>query len=439
MIDVSVKTTIIFSARAAIGCALFYGLVACASYTQETEEIRSRYRAGRYEDARKAIGESVLKEQQRNRLLYLLEMAMIDDRLGENKRARQLLLDADRVVDQLYTTSVSETAASFVYNDSAMAYPGEDYEKVAIHTMLAISFLGDKDLAAAGVEARKINNRLNEINQAYDERKNRYGEDAFARYLSAMIHEAQREWDSAIIDYQKALTTYQSLYTQQFDTSAPDAIIEALLRLLPQRDRKDQAERLAKQFPKEAKRVEAQRKEFSNTGELIVIHDVGTITPKHAEEFVWPIGKQIVRFSFPAIRYRGSYEPPPSGVDIGDGGKFVRADLTQNMDAIAAKTLEDRRMRMVIKTGARLLAKGQLTEQAYQNFGPLGGIAANVYSAVTETADTRSWSLLPSRFYVTRLRLPAGTHKLKIRSNGKVTRALDVTIAAQQMTFLRDR
>ena len=42
---------------------------------------------------------------------------------------------------------------------------------------------------------------------------------------------------------------------------------------------------------------------------------------------------------------------------------------------------------MMVKESARLIAKGQLTEQAYKNFGILGGIAANVYSAVSETAS----------------------------------------------------
>lgn len=425
--------------RAAIGCALFCVLSACASYTQETDEIRSAYRAGRYKDAQKSLGDSAIKDQKRNRLLYLLENAMIEDRLGEHQRSRQMLLQADKVVDELYTVSVSETAATFVYNDSAAAYAGEDYEKVAIHTLLAISFLGDNNLSAAGVEARKINTRLNEINQKYESEKNRYGADAFARYLSAVIYEAQREWDSAIIDYQKALDIYDGLYKKEFDTPVPADIVEALLRLMPQRDRKQQAEKLAKEYPKAAKQVAAEKGELASTGELVVIHEMGTITPKYAEEFIWPIGGQVVRFSFPSIRPRSGYfDEEQTGVDIEGTNRFVRGAMTQNMDVIAQKTLEDRRMRMIVKTGARLLAKGQIAEQARQNFGPLAGLAANVVSAVTETADTRSWTLLPARFYITRVRLPAGSHKIKVRTNGKVMRTLDVKIAPREITFLRD-
>ncbi|MGC5189060.1 hypothetical protein ACPXBB_26030, partial [Escherichia coli] len=82
-----------------------------------------------------------------------------------------LLIDADKIADELYTTSITRTAASFVVSDASTDYSGEDYEKVAIHTELALSFLATKDLDGARVEARKINNKLAEINSKYDDHK----------------------------------------------------------------------------------------------------------------------------------------------------------------------------------------------------------------------------------------------------------------------------
>ena len=136
---------------------------ACASYTDETRDIRSDYMGRSYSSALKKLEDSSLKKSSNSKLLYLLEKAMILQRMGETEKSRALLIEADKLVDRLYTVSVSKTAASFVYNDSAQDYSGEDYEKVAIHTMLALSFLGDKDLDSARVEARKINAKLSEI------------------------------------------------------------------------------------------------------------------------------------------------------------------------------------------------------------------------------------------------------------------------------------
>jgi hypothetical protein len=75
--------------------ALLGGLalvVGCASYTEETREIRSLYKAEAYREALDKLDATDIKEQSRNRLLYRLEKAMILDRLGEGKRARTLLI-----------------------------------------------------------------------------------------------------------------------------------------------------------------------------------------------------------------------------------------------------------------------------------------------------------------------------------------------------------
>src|SRR5690606_17970339 len=122
-----------------------------------------------------------------------------------------------------------KTALSFVYNDSATDYEGEDYEKVAIHTQLALSFIGDQDYSAARVQAKKINNKLAEINKNYDaDQKNRYAEDAFALYLAGVIWEAQGDYDDAIIDYRKALKLYEGSYATFVRAGVPDGLVEAL-------------------------------------------------------------------------------------------------------------------------------------------------------------------------------------------------------------------
>lgn len=414
--------------------SLIGSLLACASYTDQQQDVIEAYRYGRYKAALKDLEKSEIRDQERNRLLYLLEKASILDRMGDAKQARALYLQADRVVDELYTTSISKTAVSFVYNDTATDYEGEDYEKVAIHTQLALSFLGQNQLAEARVEAAKINNRLTEINQRYGDNKNRYSEDAFARYLSGMIYEARGEIDDAIIDYKTALKAYDGLYHKEFDTDAPETIIASLYKLLVQRRRTADATLIAKEHPSVAKAVEQDLKQNPPYGEVAVIHEVGLIAHKENEEFMFPIGGQLVRFSFPNIIYR-RFSMGRTGVEVGKD--FENAEVVQNMDAIASKTLEDRRGRMIVKHGARLLVKGQLAEQARQNLGPLAGLAANAYNAISETGDTRSWTTLPSRYSVTRLRLPPGPRKLEIITDGALQRIENVQVQSGKLILLR--
>ncbi len=409
----------------------------CASYTEETREIRSAYRADNYKDALKKLDASSLKDESKNRLLYRLEKAMILDRLGEREKARTLLLEADKIADDLYTTSISRTAASFVMNDAAQDYSGEDYEKVQIHAQLALSFIESKDLPNARVEAKKINNKLAELNKAYDEHKNKYGEDAFARYLSGIIYEAGGEIDDAIIDYQKAVDLYKSDFAPFVAGGVPDDLVKALYHLLDKRNRADRMTKLEKDYPKAITAAKAELKD-DDYGEVVVFHELGHIAIKSTGEFFFGAGKQLVRFSFPVIKSNQQSYWGKSGVTEQQSGKFASADNVEELDAIASSNLEDRRLRLIAKQAARLLAKGQLTEQAYKNFGPIGGIAANVFSVVTETADTRSWTLLPEAYFISRLRLKPGAHTVKIETAGKTGRIESVTVKKGQLLLFRD-
>lgn len=420
--------------RGAMAFILSLSLGACASYTDETREVVQAYRSGLYQEALVKLDQSDVKDQSRNELLFLLEKAMILDRLGQRQESRQLLFKADRLIDKLYTTSISKEAATYIYNESAQSYAGEDYEKVALHTMLAHSFIADQDYESARVEALKINSRLNEINGFYEQNKNRYKEDAYARYLAALIYEARGEDDSAIVDYRNALRVYEGDYAKFFRTGVPDQLPEALYRLLLKRGRKSEAQQLKDTYKIQASAKEAESRDLA---EIVVLHELGQISRKERAEFMWPIGGQIIRFSFPSIK-TFTYPFARTGVTL-EGQASEAGELSQNLNLIAAETLEDRRVRTLVKSGARLLLKGQLTQRAEKEFGPLGGILGNLYGAITETADTRAWTLLPAAIVVTRLRVKAGDpHNLTIYNDGRVVGVKTVRLKPGEILLLRE-
>ncbi|MDQ3234615.1 MAG: hypothetical protein M3Q07_22655 [Pseudobdellovibrionaceae bacterium] len=413
-------------------CGLVFMLSACASYTDDIKVVQTTFRAGQYGEALQKLEESPLKEQTRNRLLYFLEKAMILDRQGQRDESRKLLIRADKIVDELYTTSISKGAATFVFNDSAQDYPGEDYEKVAIHTMLAHSFLEDGDLKSARVEAARINTRLNEINGFYEDNKNRYKEDAYARYLAGMIYEALGEDDSAIVDYRAALKIYEGDYSKIFATRPPDHLVVALYRLLVKRNRGDEAKELKTRFQLQGPKLDSKE----TLGEIIVLHELGEIASKEKSEFVIPVGGEVVRFSFPVIR-RVKSQYGRTAVKL-DEDRTEPADLAQNFDMIARETLEDRRGRIMAKSLARLIMKSQMTQKAGKEFGPLGYLAGNIYGAFTETADTRSWILLPAAVKVSRIQVKPGNYDLTVYNDGKTSRVRKVAIKAGDVQIIRD-
>ena len=217
----------VFSIFYRIGFGLFLTqLVSCASYTDEMKPVVRNYYQFKYTKSLDLLEKSPIREQGKNRLLYLLEKATILDRLNEYKRSRSNYIEADKLADEL--CHFPWGASSFVINDASSEYSGEDYEKVAIHTMLASSFLSEGKLNSAIVEARKINNTLYKINSQYDEKANRYSDDAFARYMAGVLFESKGNYDSAIIEYQKSLNTYETIYSKLFYVDPPKQLVEAL-------------------------------------------------------------------------------------------------------------------------------------------------------------------------------------------------------------------
>ena len=406
---------------------LFFG---CASYTEEHSALLNKYKAAHYDEALALLETSSLKDSSTNKLLYLLEKASLLRKLEDHKNAQKNFIEADKIIDKLFTKSILKGAASFVYNDTVTDYDGELFERISIHTLLAFSFVQQEEFQKARVEAKKINGRLKEFTDVLGDSNNSYREDAFARYLSGIIFETLGELDDALIDYNKALKLYESLSYQKFyGGNVTEQIARTLYPLALKRKRSELAKELEESYPK------VKEKGRTNTGELIVLHEVGLISLKEAKDFFLGAGSQLVRFSYPVINpHWGNYGQ--TGVFLGEDF-FIEAENTAYMSAIAQKTLEEKRLRLIAKGLARVLIKSQVNRAVHDNLGPLAGLLSNVVTAATEVADTRSWMTLPDSFYVTRKKLPAGTYTVQTVSNGRKSKKRNIKITEGRITLLK--
>lgn len=417
------RIAITFSSAAARGMtAAFVLLSGCASYTDTTSILRANYTLGNYEAALADIDKSGLKNSSSSKLLYHLEKSMILDRMGSLESSRKELIKADVLADKLYTTSVSKTAASFVVSEDMKDYSGEDYEKVAIQTMLALSFIASNDLPNAQVAARRINRKLAEINGTYtDEKKNAYSEDGFARYLSGLVHEARGDLDNAIVEYNNALKLYSGEFRRFSAGQEPGGLLEAYYRLLVRRGRPDRVQLLRQSRGLEIaaieRRIESQG-DPAKSGQITVLHEVGQISPKVSVSDIINTGRQVIRLSFPMIRFEKRFFGA-SGIKV--GSDWTSATVASDMDAIGAQCLDDQKGRLIAKSLARGAIKSNIIEGTRQNYGDGAALLANIITAATETADTRSWSLMPGQFLVSRVWLPAGTHQITVKTAGRET------------------
>ena len=390
-----------------------------------TRNMRREYSSHNYTLALSSLEQEPYFKKENNKLLYLLEKATILNALHRRNESRSLFIEADKLADYLFTTSISKEPLSYLYNESSRDYAGESYEKVAIHIMLALSFLEDNNLQSSLVEARKLNNKLYEVSSSASESSS-YKEDAFARFLSGLIYEAKKDYDNAIIDYKKALSLYESNY---FNVPVPYSLLQSLYIAYTKRSRHQDIKFLLKKYP-----------ELSNTkvpnfeGTLITIRKSGLIAYKVSQEFHIPIDKQVVTVTFPTIRpnysNRGGY---PQKVYIGDKSS-VKEDLVQNMDNIAYHVLEEKRLALTTKAAARALLKAKINHELQKEdsaLGTLGAVGFQIYSIASERSDTRSWNLCPSGFYISRTNLSAGDYAV-VFNNEK----MNINIKPNQTVFL---
>jgi hypothetical protein len=304
--------------------------------------------------------------------------------------------------------------------------------------MLALSFIADGDLPNAQVAARRINSKLAQIIDTYGTgAKASYNDDAFARYLAGMIHEARNDFDNAIVEYGNSISTYKNAYQEFSNGKIPDGLQQAYYRLLVARRRSDKIPAFVKSNPTLAAAVDAQIEKENKNGvaQIVVIHESGQISPKISLSSFTQIGSQLVRLSFPAIRHQRERLYGATGIELAEG-KFISASIGSDLDAIGAQSLEDRKARIIAKGLTRAMIKGQVVEQTRQNFGEGAGLLMNIITAATETADTRSWSLLPKRLFVTRAWVRPGTHRMNIKTQGRET-PVEITLRPGELKLIR--
>ncbi|HMN69634.1 MAG TPA: hypothetical protein PKC28_13920, partial [Bdellovibrionales bacterium] len=178
---------------------VFPALFACASYQTKLSDFRSALKSNQPAAAAEKIKEKAFKEGD-DQVVYLFEYGTAEQIAGRYQESNQALLKAEDLTEIKDYHSVSRLGGSLLLNEGMVQYKGEDFEKVLLNGMLAVNFLMLNKLEEAQVECRKLNDKL--YKYKFEGKKN-YQQNPFAFYLSAMIWEANRDWDSAYIDFKK--------------------------------------------------------------------------------------------------------------------------------------------------------------------------------------------------------------------------------------------
>lgn len=202
---------------------------ACATYYQKSLKFQEYMMTGKIDKADEYLEKETKLQKGRNELLYYMNRGQTLYMLKEHEESIEYFIKADLMIEDIQKNYAVE-AASFLTNPSIKPYKPEDFEKVMIHFFNSMNFLQLGNYESALVECRRINIKLNEINDKYPDHKNKYQQDAFAHLLMGLIYDASGEYNDAFIAYRNAYEVYNKDYKEYFGLEAPEQLKQDLLR-----------------------------------------------------------------------------------------------------------------------------------------------------------------------------------------------------------------
>lgn len=449
-----------------LGISLLLLATGCSTYSSTAMEVRAKASSGDLLAARQVL-EKQTKDDKPD-VLNLLERALLLFYEGQYAASNELLQSADLLIEDLYTKSVTAETLAFLTNDGTLPYTAYPHERVLLHIYGALNYLAMGDEENALVECRRVGLRLAAMEDLRSNKEG-YSDDAFAQWLSAILFAQAGDGNSALVAARRAQGAFQE-YSSLFGVAVPQGLVE---------DHVEWAQRFG--FDQEASEIAAEwdiptpEPLSRDQGEVLLIYESGFVSHLVENRLSFPILKDDDKRSdddFAEIVYlrgpRGrlhlterqkkkleywvevAFPSMTSTVSHYTHARMVSNGLSQStqvvedVSALARLTFDEGATNRAIRTIARGVAKYATVNALESDDKPLRWLA-NAIVGLSERADTRSWSMLPDRIHVARLRLPTGIHPVVVEvldTQGRVAETATferVQVVPQGITVLHYR
>ena len=364
----------------------FFLLSACATYQDKVQESRQQITNGQLELAADQL-EKLATEPGNDQLVYLMDYGSVLQMKGSFSESNRIFLAADKLSEELDYHSVTKITGSVLLNEEMKQYKGDTFEKVFINAYLAMNYLQLGKLDDALVEARRINEKFLKFKS--DEKKE-FELNAFGKYLSAVIWEANHDYDDAFLAYKEAYSIDQRISNIDKD----------LIRLAKLSKRFDELRRLKLEFPE----VQEDPRDYDKkSGEIIIVVLQGW-GPRKAMSFADK--------TFPELR-RVYSSTQSADVEL-NGKSEGMTSLIYDVQEASIKALQDDYAALVARRVGSAIVKDITAEEIRKRNGELAGFIAWVVMHAADRADLRQWSLLPQTVQMKRLRVSPGKYHLKL-------------------------
>ncbi len=370
-------------------------------YSSRIRAPRALFEQGKYEEAIAQL-KTLSEAHDNDYLLYMLDLGTVYHTAGRYEDAIRAFIEAEKFAEIKDYTSLSQEMGSVLLNDSVKVYKGELFENVLINVYLAIDYtlLGKSEEAL--VECRKVNHKLDRMKS---EGKLPVDHNPFAKYLAAALFESDGEYNDAFVDY-RMLEKWAGGFAY---------LPGPLLRMAAKLKSSQEFQEYQEKYPN-AKNWRLGK----DYGEVVLIVEQGRVPYKipHPGFYLLP------KFT------KNTYISDSVLLRDKDGSAKAQSAPLFDIEQTAIKELDDRTAGIIAKKMAGIVAKeaaGYAVEKATKS-KELGALTA-ILLRVTDQADLRSWTTLPARLQIARLRLPVGKRDLAIdlvSQGGAVTQGIKI-------------
>ncbi len=430
--------------RFCIFCIFIFLLSGCATWYQRNAAFQQAVGLGNFEQAAKILHKDKKQSRDKNKILYYLNLGYIHFMMGQQEESNKAFEIAEQLTEEQRRDPLLETA-TLISNPEVRPYRPEDFEVIMINVYKAMNYLQTNNMEDALVEARKINIRLQQLNDKYPDHKNRYQQDAFAHLLMGLIYDASGYTNDAFIAYRNAYNIYQSDYAKNFGMTAPGQLKKDLLRTAHKLGFKNELAKYEKEFHQ---KYTPQKNSSKNDLVMFWMNGfgpvkiewgltftkidkgVGSVVFQNQElglafPFFWGRGYtdsdryslsdlNVVRVVFPKYQERPLLFTQGS---VKYNNMIYPLQKAEDINQIAFKTLNDRMIRELSTSLLRVAVKQGIKQMASKKNEWLG-FAVDIANALTEKADTRNWQTLPYLISYARIPFDKNQRQLEVNLSG---------------------
>lgn len=409
---------------------------ACAGHSARTVEAR---RALDRHDAKTALalynkelqvssGGELPKTVSGDNALLLLDRSTILQEAQQYQNSSRDLETADKEVEMLdFSRSTAHEIGRYLFSDNTGPYKARPFEKLLVNTINMVNYLAQGNAAGAKVEARRL-----AVMQKYLGESEKGDPSAQllgpGSYLAGFVFERMGDLDEALRYYDEALkaTPYVTLEEPVRRLSEYSGYSSPRIKAIVEKGKagpydKDDGDLLVVVSYGRVPALQAIRLPVGLALTAAAYH----LDPGAQQAARRLAGQGLVTWvNYPGLEQRvRTYGTPTVFVD----GATASIDTITHVDELVRAAYEKAKGPMIASAITRLITRGAagagigVAAGKASGNGAVGMLASLVTQATltaVDTPDTRSWATLPARIAISRLRLPAGKHTVRMMVQG---------------------